>query len=132
EHRHQGREPGEEEQRCPGEQDAADEERLAPSDARSRAIGPRTHNWLHEGAGEGALLREQSDRPGRDLRVPLEVKAGGEVEERGAHGPAAWRGAARARRDGAVSRHADDGDAADAHGSLATAWHARRAERAYR
>src|SRR5436189_56612 len=65
-----------------GEQAAVAEEGLAPSDGRPGTIGPCTHNWLHDRAGQRTLLREQSDGPGRDLRVPLEVKAGGEVEER--------------------------------------------------
>jgi len=80
-HRCDGREPREIKERRRGQRHSGDEERLASSDARARPVGDCAHNWLRERARERTLLREESDRPDRDLGVAVQVKAGRAVQE---------------------------------------------------
>src|SRR5207249_553033 len=78
-HRRDGRESREVKERRRGQRNSSDEERLASSNSGARPVGDCAHNWLREGARERALLREEPDRPDRDLGVAIQVKAGGAV-----------------------------------------------------
>jgi hypothetical protein len=104
EHRRERRVAREVEQRGRGQPSAGDEVGAPPAQRGTRPVGEGADERLDEGAGERALLAEQADGPGGDLRVALQVEAGRQIEDVEHH--------VRAEAAAAVDEHLRKGERA--------------------